>query len=216
MLAAVPGEPNVNARRGLLPRKFSALLARQPLSWWAIGLAVVALAVSGLFGGLDPVAKQSAPITAAGTVIDGGPWRVTVVSANLLADTPPLVLRNKANRWVVVRATVEITADSTWTDVVEIINLSGVEGVTEKEPRGMLLLRGQTATNVGMLHPNMPEDVAFYWEQAATAAVPTEATITVTGKTNRPDSFSGSLFWALDDRPRATLMLPVLDKRNAG
>src|SRR5690242_18025332 len=81
-----------------------------------LGVGAVALAVSGLFGGLNRGTAQDVPTVNVGVVNHGGPWNVTVTRVRLIGDTPPLYLKNKGDRWLVVLATIEVTADASRDD----------------------------------------------------------------------------------------------------
>jgi hypothetical protein len=60
------------------------------------------------------------------------------------------------------------------------------------------------------LHPNLPEEVIFYWEQSGSAAVPNEVDVAVVGMTQRRDTVNGLLQWK-DPYVRARVRLPVED-----
>ena len=184
-------------------------VGRIPVNAFLAAAGVLALAVSGLFGGLEPV-RADIPRVAAATVIEGGPWRVTVTHARLYDDLPPLRLAKPGDRWLLILATVEVTADESRNDLRDILRLPGVPGLLTREPAELYLSRDSSIA--GYLNPAMPERVGFFWEQAGESPPPTEVDVLVQGKTRRASSLTGHVGW-LDLSGRAQVRLPVDDER---
>jgi hypothetical protein len=146
----------------MLPR----VTRRQAIIWWAAGGALMLFAVTGLIGALmQPADRQ-------------GPWRVNVISATVAADRPPLSHVDPGSRWLVVQAKVEVTDGTSHDGLTSILRLSGVDGLVAAQP-GVVLLRD--GTRVDRLHPGLPEELAFAWEQAAASAPPQQLTVQVVG-----------------------------------
>jgi hypothetical protein len=185
-------------------------LSALPPRWLAAGGAVVVLAISGLFGGLDRVDAGGVPTVAVGAVDRGEPWNVTVTGVRLLADQPPLHASRPGDRWLAVVATVEVTADGSRGDVADILRVSGAQGLRDEAPETVLLVRDYTPAQ---LHPGLPEKVAFFWEQAPDAPVPTQVTVGIVGKTHRIDTLTGAREW-LEAAVRAKVRAPVEDRRS--
>ena len=190
-----------------------------PLSRLGAGAGVIALATSGLFGGLDQVEEDRTPTVALNAVNEGVPWNVTVTGMRLVDDLEPLRLKNPGDRWVAVLATVEVTADESRGDLDDAIRISGVDGLLNAKLDGsqkgeadqVAMLRDDTIGPT--LNPGMPEKIAYIWEQAGSAAVPTKATVVIRGKTLRKNSLTGHEEW-LDTATRAVVPdVPVEDKR---
>ncbi|GIG86651.1 hypothetical protein Pen02_15870 [Plantactinospora endophytica] len=167
------------------------------------------LAASGLFGGLDPVAKPEAPPVEVGKVVDGGPWDVTVTGSRLVGELPGLTLGD-GRRWFAVLATVENTDDESRDDFGDTVSLTGVDGLATEKPRYVLVLRD--ASRPKYLNPGLPEKLAFLWEQEAGQPVPTRVRVQVWGKTYRLDSIGNTMEW-LDPERRAEIEVPVEDRR---
>lgn len=147
----------------MLPR----VTRRQSIIWWGTGGALLLFAVTGLVGAVVKSGDSS------------GPWRVNVISATVtMADTPSLQRKDPANRWLVVKAKVEVTDTSSHTGLASILRLSGVDGLVAQEP-GVVLIRDNS--RIDRLHPGLPEEVNFAWEQAAGAAAPQHLTVRVNG-----------------------------------
>lgn len=197
-----------------------ARVLQMPPSRLSVGVAALALALSGLFGGLARVDDPALPTIALNAVDRGVPWNVTVTGMRVLDDLPPLRLKNPGDRWVAVLATVEVTADESRNDMVDVVRVPGVAGLLAAEddlakgrPDLVYLLRDDVESPY--LNPGLPEKLAFFWEQRASAPAPTTATVEIWGKTLREDSLTGHQAW-LDPEVRAVVTdVPVQDRRNA-
>jgi hypothetical protein len=190
-----------------------------PLSRLGAGAGVIALATSGLFGGLDQVEAEKTPTVAVNAVNKGVPWNVTVYGMRVVDKLEPLRLENPGDRWIAVLAIVEVTADESRNDLDDAIRIPGVPGLLAAKKPGSVkgeadqvaLLRDDTVGPT--LNPGMPEKIAYIWEQDGSAEVPAKATVTIRGKTLRKDSLTGHEEW-LDTATRATVPdVPVEDKR---
>ncbi|MDQ7905355.1 hypothetical protein RB614_12550 [Phytohabitans sp. ZYX-F-186] len=166
---------------------------------------------------MEHAEKPALPPVKVDEVSKGEPWNVTVTGGRLVGDGLPGVhLDNPANRWVVVLATIEVTAPESRDDMDEIIDVTGVEGLVDDpnlkglDPQYVLSMRD--GTPVRYLQPSMPEKLAFFWEQESTAAVPTEMTVTINKKTYRVSTLDGHKAW-FDPEPRAELTVPIEDRR---
>jgi hypothetical protein len=208
---------SVGGGPGAGPRGLGARIVAIPLRWLGLSAGAAALAASGLFGGLEPADKPELPPVKVNELSKGEPWNVTVTGGRLVGDgLPGIRLENPANRWVVVLATVEVTAPESRNDMNDIIDISGVEGLVKQpnldrlEAQYVIGLRDGVVA--GYLQPAMPEKLAFFWEQESTAPVPTEMNVTINKKTYRVDSLAGHKAW-LDLEPRGELTVPIEDRR---
>ena len=197
----------------------SARLRRTPAQWLVYSVCGVALAISAAFGGWQPVAKAE-PALKPGMVDAGKPWNVKVETVRLLGNLEPAVyLKNKEDHWLAVIAEIEITDDRSHIDISQILQVPSAVGIVndmasgtsfDAYPHDVLLSRD--ATRVEALHPGMPERVAFLWEQKPDA-LPTQVDVAIVGMTWRKNSLTDDYEW-LDPEVRATLTVPVQDKRN--
>jgi hypothetical protein len=142
-----------------------------------------------------------------------------VTGMRVVGELEPLRLEDPGNRWVAVLATVEVTADTSRNDLNDVVRIPGIAGLLADNPqrRGrpdhVYLLRD--ASNGPYLHPGLPEKLGFFWEQRASAPVPTTGTVEIWGKTLRANSLTGHREW-LDPQVRAVVSdVPVQDRRNA-
>jgi hypothetical protein len=211
----MPGLAGIGRRRVIVQ------LAQQSMRRWAAGLAVVVLAISGLFGGL----KEAEPKpTAVNTEIDAGPWKVKVTGARLVGELKPMTLSEKGNNWIVVLATVEITADTTWRYLNEVVQLAPIDGVKDpvsktlagtpvQRTSGVVLLRD--AARIDQLNPGMPEEVAFFWELKAGSKLPTEVKVYIGSRVFREDSLTSRMTWMDSSEDNQHVVVPVVDRREA-
>jgi hypothetical protein len=173
-------------------------------------LVALVLGVSAPFGGLDGVEGPGLPRTAVNTVDHGSPWNVTVTGARLLDGEALIKPMNEGDRWLVVLATVEVTADESRGDMGDILRLTGVTGLRDEKPDYVYLVRDDSP--VGRLNPGMPEALAYAWAQSPDAPLPAGIEVRIFGKTRRADSLTGSIGW-FDDAPRSRVAVPVEDRR---
>lgn len=186
----------------------------------ACGLALL-VSVTALAGGLDEVPEASLPAVAVDEVDRGEPWNLTVSRAVLARDLSPAVLQEDTNHWLAIVATVEVTSSESRLDIGDALYLTGVEGlVGDSHIIGIdgslrsddrFLMRD--GLRVSALHPGLPEEVAFLWEQAADAPVPAELEVRLVGMTRRENTMNGHMEW-LDPVPRARVTVPVTDRRD--
>jgi hypothetical protein len=191
--------------------RIASAARKLPLHQVGLGASALALAVSGLFGGLK-TAHDQAPTITPSAATDAGPWRVTVLKARLYNDLPPLSLKTPGDRWVLVLATVEVTTDeSRGAGLDDLFRVPKVPGLIDQKPSNVVLARD--GSYVDHLNPGMPERLGFFWEQAAASPAPTEIDVTMYGLTHRRDSLSGHMEW-LDLAPLGQVHLTVDDQRN--
>ncbi|NUT35040.1 MAG: hypothetical protein HOV79_18440 [Hamadaea sp.] len=189
------------------------------MQWISYVVGGLALAVSAAFGGFAPI-ENPEPVLKAGQVDAGKPWNVTILRARLVKDLEPAArLQDKNNHWLAVVADIEITDVESHSDIRDILLVPKAEGLvlgertsTTKEYRAYEVIVTSDGTRVESLHPGLKETVAFLWEQKGDV-VPTEVEIQIMGMTWRKDSLTGVMGWH-DLAPRATLTVPVEDKRN--
>src|SRR5688572_11230081 len=104
--------PCVAGGRATFSRRIGMSLAGQSTKAWGTAAGVLILALSGLFGGLDTATK---PPVGVGVEIVTPTWKVTILSARVIASHPKMHASDKANHMLTVTAKVEIIADTSWT-----------------------------------------------------------------------------------------------------
>jgi hypothetical protein len=147
---------------GMLPR----VTRRESITWWGTGGVLLLFAVTGLIGVL---LKSPEP---------QGSWQISISSAKVAADSPPLQHTGAASRWLLVQAKVEVAGKASQAGIGSVLRLSGVDGLVAPEPTVILLRDG---SRVDRLHPGLPEDVLFAWEQATASTAPQQVTVSIAG-----------------------------------
>ena len=158
--------------------------------------ALVLLAVTATEPGLAAVPR--------GAVHAGEPWNVAVHEVLVGAQQENLEPTVEGDRFLAVRATVEITADETRSDVEDAVRLADVAGLREEEPVQVLLRRDGGPANG--LHPGLPEEIELWWEQDGSQPPPTAVAVEIIGKTFRLNLIAGNEDWT-DPQPRAVVRL---------
>ncbi|GIH13814.1 hypothetical protein Raf01_19860 [Rugosimonospora africana] len=195
----------------------AARLTALPLRWLGIGAGALALAASSLFHGLDSSASAGIPQVKPNTVSRDGPWNVNVLTCRVVTDLSPYKPQKDGDRWFVVIAYVNVTADESQTSIGAIIRIPQVQGLTAtggsrgKPPDHILLVRD--GSEVQYLNPGMTERVGFAWEQSPSAPMPSETLVQVYGETLRESALSGNEEW-LDLSVHAEVHASIEDRRS--
>jgi hypothetical protein len=176
---------------------------QKPLTWIGVGVAAVALAVAGLFGGLEERRDAAAvPPVAVGEAVDAGPWRISIERAFTIDELDGEYLSDEvANHWFGVVATVTVIDEQPNSSFRYSLQLSDIDGLARNaggDVIGLTVVRLDDASDL-VLNPGVTERVVYLWEQAKTADVPAEATVQMIEPNRRRDSFSGTLEWFYDE-----------------
>ena len=170
----------------------------------AVGLGLVVLFFATVVGLALAVTEPGVAPVAPGETFEGEPWNVTVHEVLVGAQQEYLEPPEPGDRFIVVRATVEVTADETRSDVGDALRLIDVPGLREERPQTVQLRRdGSSATG---LHPGLAEEVELWWAQDGSQPAPSTVEVQIIGMTFREDRISGVEAW-LDPRPRASVTL---------
>jgi hypothetical protein len=135
---------------------------------------------------------------------------VTVITCRVVSDLSPLMPDHDGDRWFIVLATIEVTADDSQDLIQDAIGLPHVPGLTDKKPAHVVLARD--SSDVTYLNPGMPERVGFIWEQSASVPLPTSALVQIYGRTRQISSLTGNGEWSAPS-VRAEVQAPVEDRR---
>ncbi|NUR96230.1 MAG: hypothetical protein HOV67_13345, partial [Kribbellaceae bacterium] len=153
---------------------------------WTISAAVVLLAVSAVFGGLEKAGDET-PRVDPGTAIDAGQFEVTIQRAVVVQDLKPLFTPDPGGVLLAIVTKLKVTDDTGTTPPPDLIRLVGVPGVKDTAgPLGSTNLRDATMNPV--LTPDAAEDVAFVWQLPKGTKLPTEVNLTVQGYEHEDES----------------------------
>jgi hypothetical protein len=190
------------------------MLLDYPAAWLAVGLVSVLLGVAGLNGGFADRPKEPLPTASVNAAFDASPWRITIHAVRLFDDLPPLKLQNDGDRWLAVVATIENTSKESMSLFTSAIWVQGVEGLLTQKVSEVRY--ASTGGFVVLLHPNVPERVGYFWEQAANAPIPQTADVGLFGATYHDFARGENVYgWIpnLSGPPLAYLKIPVEDRR---
>jgi hypothetical protein len=190
-----------------------------------LGRAVmlVALLVSGLFGGLEAVPDPASAVVAAGETFDAGPVWVTPLRASIYGETERLYLADKADHWIILNVKVEVTGTEPWRLPALLVGAPNVPGLVSDSAT---VYRADDRTMVTHIDPGLPVELAFVWEQAGSQDPPTSITVRFGQWTYREDaltpylSLPGYNGWLPSDNtgkdlPGGVATVPVRDRRVA-
>jgi hypothetical protein len=187
---------------------------QKPLTWIAFGVAAVVLAVAGLFGGLEERRDAAAvPPVGVGEAVDAGPWRISVERAFTVDELDGQYLSDEeANHFFGLVATVTVIDSRPHTLFSPAVRLHGVDGLRREDDGDLArpsVLRFDDASPAA-LNPGVTEQVVFLWEQARSAAVPSEVTVEVLEPNRRRHSLWFTLEWFYDElTPMGAVTVPV-------
>lgn len=175
----------------------------QPIRRIGIGGAVVLLAVTAAFGGLEAQTQDGPEVLEVDTPVEVAPFELTVQRVVWTTDLPGQYLTEDDNRWIGVVATVRNTSDAGVLGVVlrDALTLTDVEGLL-KEPGAVV--PGITSTSVALLadgsllspvQPGLTYEAVFLFEQDGSVRPPTGATVLLQGHTWRSGSLDPTVAW---------------------
>ncbi|WP_432945202.1 hypothetical protein ACQPXM_04930 [Kribbella sp. CA-253562] len=197
-----------NGEREELPELQDLKVRGRPVRTWAISAAVVLLAVSAAFGGLNK-ADAETPQAGAGAAVDAGQFNVTVQRVVVVKDLEPLFTPDDGGALIAVVTKLELT-DKTGvqapTDLIRLLDVAGVKPTDA--PIGTTNLRDQTQNPV--LTPHHAEDVAYVWKLPKATDLPREVRLSVQHYTFRESVLDHHDLWT-KDTIAAEVTAPVKD-----
>lgn len=195
--------PDLRARARASGSTVARRVLDQPLRRIGLGGAVVLLAVTAAFGGLQEQTQDGPEVLTVDAAVEVAPFELTVHRVVWTTDLPGQYLSEDGNRWVGVVATVRNTSDVGVLGVTlrDALTLSDVEGLVT-EPG--TLVPGVTSSSIALLEdgsslspvqPGLTYEAAFLFEQDGSVAPPTTATVLLQRHTWRAGSLDPTLTW---------------------
>ena len=195
--------PDLRARARQSGSKVARRALDQPLRRIGIAGAVVLLAVTAAFGGLQEQAQDGPEVLEVDAPVDVAPFELTVHRVVWTTDLPGQYLTEDGNRWVGVVATVRNTSDAgvLGGTLRDALTLTDVEGLV-KEPS--TLVQGVTSTSIALIEdgssltpvqPGLTYEAVFLFEQDGSEPPPTSATVLLLQHTWRKGSLDPTVTW---------------------
>ena len=199
-------------------------LLNQPLRNLGIGVAVVILAATAGFGGLEPAkGPRRLPAVVLGAKTAVAPYDITINKVVWTDQLPNVYPNVKGNRWLALTATVRNTDTTSMYGAVtlaEAVTLNGVDGLVQKPRPGTdrvqptyLKLLADTS-DLDLVQPGLDYDMVFLFEQQGDSTPPEQVQVQFAGHTWRPDSIDKTSKW-LDPTVTATATLPITKSQSA-
>ncbi|MBO0921717.1 hypothetical protein J1G42_12870 [Cellulomonas sp. zg-ZUI222] len=193
--------PDLRARARRSGSKVARRVLDQPLRRIGLGGALVLLAATAGFGGLEEQTQDGPEVLTVGTPVDVAPFELTVHRVVWTTDLPGQYLSDDGNRWVGVVATVRNTSDAglLGTTLQEALVLSDVDGLVGR-PAGAATRATSVAvledgSSLSPVQPGLTYEAAFLFEQDGAAAPPTTASVLLQQHTWRRGSLDPTLAW---------------------
>ncbi|ADG74016.1 hypothetical protein Cfla_1112 [Cellulomonas flavigena DSM 20109] len=216
----VPGpaaSPDLRARARESGSKVARRMLDQPLSRVGVLGAVVLLAATAAFGGLEEEAQDGPEVLAFDVPADVAPFELTVHRVVWTTDLPGQYLSEKDNRWIGVVATVRNTSDagvlgSTLSDALTVQDVDGlIERPGENGVRATSTVVLADGSSLNPVQPGLTYEAAFLFEQDGDVPPPERVTVQVQRHTWRGGALDSTLSW----RFPTTALRGELDARAA-
>lgn len=195
--------PDLRARARQSGSKVARRALDQPLRRIGIAGAVVLLAVTAAFGGLQEQTQDGPEVLELDAPVEVAPFELTVHRVVWTTELPGQYLTDEGNRWVGVVATVRNTSDAGVLGVTlkDALTLTDVDGLVQKPGT---LVPGVEASSVAVLEdastlspvqPGLTYEAAFLFEQDGSVAPPTSATVLLQRHTWRSGTLDPTVTW---------------------
>ena len=220
-MSVMRGEDGADLRRRAQTSRVATRLLEQPLRSLGIGVTVIVLGVTALFGGLAE-AEETAPRVAwaaVGHTVRAAPYEVTIRKVLWVDELPNTYPSEKGNRWLAITATVRNTHTDSLYGAVELadsVTLTGVDGLVEKPVRDTERVKSTyrkvlaDTSDLSPVQPGIGYEMVYLFEQKLSATPPAEVTVQVVGHTWRENSLDGTMGW-FDPTVVAQATLPMIE-----
>lgn len=209
--------PDLRARARAGGSKVARRVLDQPLSRIGVLGAVLLLAATAAFGGLEEETQDGPEVLAFDVPADVAPFEITVHRVVWTTELPGQYLSEKDNRWVGVVATVRNTSDAgvlgsllgdalTVQDVDGLVGRAGEDGV---RPGSIALLADGSSLNP--VQPGLTYEAAFLFEQDGDVPPPQRVTVQLQRHTWRGGTLDSTPAWRFPE----TVLRGELDARAA-
>lgn len=220
-MSVMRGDDGADLQRRARSSLVATRLLQQPLRNLGVGVTVIVLGVTALFGGLAD-ADVEVPRVAGlrvGETVRVDPYEITLRKVLWVDELPNVYPTTKGDRWLAITATVRNTHTTSLFGAVELreaLTLSGVDGLVEDPVAGTPRVRSTyrrvlaDTSDLSPVSPGVSYEMVFLFEQAPSAEPPTEVTVQLVRHTWRRNSLDQSMGW-FDPTVAAQATLPMVE-----
>ena len=220
-MSVMRGDDGADLQRRARASKVATRLLQQPLRTLGVGVTVIVLGTTALFGGLAD-ADVSAPRVSGlrvGETVRAEPYEITVRKVLWVDELPNVYPTEKGNRWLAITATVRNTHDESLFGAVELADslaLTGVDGLVKEAEKDTGRVESTyrkvlaDTSDLSPVSPGVPYEMVYLFELAASATPPTEVAVQVVRHTWRENSLDQTMGW-FDPAVVAQASLPMVE-----
>jgi hypothetical protein len=201
--------------------KVATRLLQQPLRTLGVGVTVIVLGVTALFGGLAEAEVEVPRVSGlrVGETVRADPYEITVRKVLWVDELPNVYPTEKGNRWLAITATVRNTHTESLFGAVELgdsLALTGVDGLVNDKVAGSERVESTyrkllaDTSDLSPVSPGISYEMVYLFEQKASAAPPTEVNVQVVRHTWRENSLDKTMGW-FDPAVVAQATLPMIE-----
>jgi hypothetical protein len=220
-MSVMRGDDGADLQRRAQASKVATRLLQQPLRTLGVGVTVIVLGTTALFGGLAD-ADAGVPRVSGlrvGETVRAEPYEITLRKVLWVDELPNVYPTEKGNRWLAITATVRNTHTESLFGAVELgdsLALTGVDGLVKEPEKGTDRVESTyrkvlaDTSDLTPVSPGVPYEMVYLFEQQASATPPTEVTVQVVRHTWRENSLDQSMGW-FDPAVIAQATLPMVE-----
>jgi hypothetical protein len=222
-MSVMRGDDGADLRRRAQTSRVATRLLEQPLRSLGVGVTVIVLGVTALFGGLEDAGAEANASRVAGLEIGqkvtAPPYEITIRKVVWVDELPNVYPRERGDRWLAITATVRNTHTTSLFGAVELkdaLTLSGVAGLVEKPETGTERVESTyrkviaDTSELSPVQPGIAYDMVFLFEQRPGEEPPSEVNVQVVGHTWRQNSIDKTMGW-FDPAVIAQGTLPMVE-----
>jgi hypothetical protein len=208
-------------RRRAQTSRVASRLLEQPLRALGVGVTVIVLGVTALFGGLADADTEARDVTGLriGEKVVAAPYEITIRKVVWVDELPNVYPLEKGSHWLAITATLRNTHSESLYGAVELkgaLTLTGVDGLVEKPERGTDRVESSyrkviaDTSDLSPVQPGISYEMVFLFEQRAGVTPPTEVSVQAVGNTWRQNSIDKTMGW-FDPAVVARGTLPMVE-----
>ena len=220
-MSVMRGDDGADLERRAQASKVARRLLQQPLRSLGVGVTVIVLGVTALFGGLADadVAVPRVSGLRIGETVRAEPYEITVRKVLWVDELPNVFPTEQGNRWLAITATVRNTHSESLFGAVELADslaMTGVDGLVKEPEKGTDRVESTyrkvlaDTSDLSPVSPGLPYEMVYLFELKSSVTPPAEVTLQVVRHTWRENSLDQSMGW-FDPAVVAQSTLPMVE-----